>query len=993
MFSIRFSAVAAAAILSACGGGGSASADINAGMATYGALALVSSQPADGDVQVAPTAAIRLTFDNRVVLASLQRTDTTLTVLGDDEAIAGTWTITEGGTVATFAPQASLQPETDYVFTLSPFTCDAEARILEVERTFTFRTLDETPPAIASANVAQGEPNRSRTAPLQMLLNDDIAPSSVTQNTVHLTDSFGSAYPVTRAVAGRSITVTPIADLPGSRQMTLTITRNVTDRAGNAAAADWSVTFTTAADATAPAATSVWPGTNATGLSPRVEPIFTFNESMDPTTVEPSSVLFQDEFGSILGYTVACSEDQRTLRICPLQSLAEGRRYTLAFVVSGAAVTDVSGNALTQTVATSFTTGTDRTEPELQNAQPANLEARVSLNATPRATFTEPLDSAWVTSDTVQLLVDGVPALAVLTMPDSRTVQLEPVLDLAPDTQFTLQLKGGASGLRDQAGNRMAQDVTLTFTTADDATLPTAQLQPADGAIGVPAAMRASLVFGSQLDPLTVSGSTIELRTDAGQSIPAQVSLTSENRVVVVTPLVPLSQNTYYRTFVRGGSSGVREASGNWLSQDLGARFRIGSSQDFSPPSVTLTVNGIDASRRTGLVLPTSGFTVHVDALDGSQSPDMGSVRVDFTGEGSAPSASGLYADATIAFRSFRAQMPVTMALQPGQWTMTARVSDLSGNVGVSAPISFTVLEATGGLVPFERTQVIWARTDLDRDSNGRADFDDDMLRLGLATAGDPLGTNAFIRDAACNAILAHANSLFGRNAAGEPVNADSMGARFTSIGPAGLPHMQIALGGLDPQGSRTRGYGDATTGVLGRAYYDYRNSNIQDRNIGTSPGLGVFPGEMFLYQADLHQQLYPSFVTMFAQRFLALCPNMGGTPAGSSAIDAQVFTASFDPANATSQQLARHNTVWNAIDDWARATGTVLAHETGHAVGLVAPGPAPSGLFGDSSLHNANASAAEVMAAAVGYEAMVSLDYAFRDTDAAYMRHRILVR
>jgi hypothetical protein len=32
-------------------------------------------------------------------------------------------------------------------------------------------------------------------------------------------------------------------------------------------------------------------------------------------------------------------------------------------------------------------------------------------------------------------------------------------------------------------------------------------------------------------------------------------------------------------------------------------------------------------------------------------------------------------------------------------------------------------------------------------------------------------------------------------------------------------------------------------------------------------------------------------------------------------------------------------------------------------------------------------------MAAAVGYEAMVSLDYAFRDTDAAYMRHRILVR
>ena len=58
-----------------------------------------------------------------------------------------------------------------------------------------------------------------------------------------------------------------------------------------------------------------------------------------------------------------------------------------------------------------------------------------------------------------------------------------------------------------------------------------------------------------------------------------------------------------------------------------------------------------------------------------------------------------------------------------------------------------------------------------------------------------------------------------------------------------------------------------------------------------------------------------------------------------------------------------------------------------------MAPGSAPRGLFGDSSLHNQNASAAEVMAPAVGYEAMVSLDYHFRDTNMAYLRHRILLR
>ena len=91
---------------------------------------------------------------------------------------------------------------------------------------------------------------------------------------------------------------------------------------------------------------------------------------------------------------------------------------------------------------------------------------------------------------------------------------------------------------------------------------------------------------------------------------------------------------------------------------------------------------------------------------------------------------------------------------------------------------------------------------------------------------------------------------------------------------------MQIALGGLDPEGDRTRTYGSESTGVLGRAYYDYRNSNPTERNTGSSPGLGVFPAEMWLYQSYIHAQAYPSFQTQFASKFLAICPNMGGTPA-----------------------------------------------------------------------------------------------------------------
>ncbi len=74
-------------------------------------------------------------------------------------------------------------------------------------------------------------------------------------------------------------------------------------------------------------------------------------------------------------------------------------------------------------------------------------------------------------------------------------------------------------------------------------------------------------------------------------------SLENPFRVVTVTPLQGLTPLAYYRAFVRGGPSGVREESGNWLESDLNARFRIGSTPDFTAPVVTATVNGIDTSR------------------------------------------------------------------------------------------------------------------------------------------------------------------------------------------------------------------------------------------------------------------------------------------------------------------------------------------------------------------------------------------------------------
>jgi hypothetical protein len=149
----------------------------------------------------------------------------------------------------------------------------------------------------------------------------------------------------------------------------------------------------------------------------------------------------------------------------------------------------------------------------------------------------------------------------------------------------------------------------------------------------------------------------------------------------------------------------------------------------------------------------------------------------------------------------------------------------------------------------------------------------------------------------------------------------------------------------------------------------------------------------MFFFEAGIHLSVYPGFTTAFARKFLEICPDMGGTPAGSDPLDATVLSSSFDYLTATSAERQRYDEVFGAIDDWATVIGIILAHEIGHAVGLVASGENPLGLHGDTSLHNEFTSAESIMSPALGYDSMVFMEFAYRDLNIAYLRQRLLMK
>lgn len=986
-----------AAMLAACsgGGGGTGNSGGGGGAQLEGTLVLLSTEPADGAVQVPLSAGIALHFDAAVVIDCFEDEDTWLRVEGDSHDLAGSFRLADGGRTAVFTPAAALLPETDYVLQLSPLTCDQSGRILEATRTVHFRSLDQTPPTVLGASFTAGQTGVSRTGALRLTFSEALDAARIDANAVYLRDTFGTSYPALRTVAGAQVELQPLADLPGDRGFVLAVGTAVADRAGNRLAQAWSRGFRTVGDLDQPGVVTFWPANASTAVSPLLQPTFQFSESMDPYSVEPASLLFQDEFSSVVPFRVHASDDQRQLRIEPLQTLQPNRRYTLGFLLGPAAATDVSGNTLASTSALVFTTGSDQTAPALDHATPGNGESRVSINAVPVLTFTEALAPQWIDPTTVRLVQNGADVAAVVEPVFAGTaVRVTPVLPLLPAASCHLRVSGGHRGLHDLAGNPLATDLDIAFTVADDASVPRLLLQPPDGAVGVPLGASVVLVFDQPLDATTANAASILVQDHAGLPIDGALQLLRGNRVVRFTPQTPWTAGAYYRTIVRSGETGVREQSGNWLAEDVSAQFRAGFANDTVPPVCDVTVNRIAAARRSGLCLPPSGFSIDIDATDPSdQSLDMGSIAVQLAGPGGAPSSDDIFVAASIDGHACHYRLPAGVALQPGAWTLTVGIADLSGNRANSAQLEFQVAPTGADAMPFERTQVVWVRTDLDRDGNGTPDFDDDLLRLGLMAAGDPAHTNARMRQVVLDGILAEAYALIGRGPRGELLGGDAVALRYTTRQPISLPHMQMALGGFDPDGARNRHYGDDSTGVLGRALYDYRNATVNERNITQSPGLGVFPTEMFLFQARIHAQVYPSFTTVFAQRFLPLCPDLGGTPAGAGQFDAAVLSPTFDYAAASTQQRARYNQVFGAADDWVTVIGIILAHEVGHSVGLVAPGNAPSGLFGDSSLHDNNASAAEVMAAAVGYEAMLTLAYEFRDIDLAYLRQRLVLR
>lgn len=221
-------------------------------------------------------------------------------------------------------------------------------------------------------------------------------------------------------------------------------------------------------------------------------------------------------------------------------------------------------------------------------------------------------------------------------------------------------------------------------------------------------------------------------------------------------------------------------------------------------------------------------------------------------------------------------------------------------------------------------------------EGDGVRDLDEALFALGLGTPANPDAT-AIIRAQLARNVAALTRRFYELD--------DPLGPRIAFVfegEPEAEPLLALSAAELDARRVSRIAVGgdgalaDQAAGTFGRAWIDWNNQTPQDN---TRHGVGVFPTA--LARAALNQPI--------AALLLGDCrPDLGGVPFGADAGDRHFLGQDGVPPDVPEASLARAELHDLLMRFAALGIASILAHEVGHSLGLVPPGPTPQGLFAE---------------------------------------------
>lgn len=303
----------------------------------------------------------------------------------------------------------------------------------------------------------------------------------------------------------------------------------------------------------APQVVSVSPVNNAKDCPITQTFSVTFDQDMDPATLDDETLYIKVASGFPLEGTVTYDATTKTATLVPLNKLVAGSTYfvTLTTNVKNTASVSVQGAPLTW-----FFRTLDSVPPRVVGKNPVDGSVNCPLSQVMAITFDSPMTPASFNQFSFYFAKRGGAVLPATISYDAATYTaiLTPAAPLDEASTYDISLIG-ATGI-----NGMfvyGAPIVWSFTTILVRPLEVVAKTPVDGAEEQPLDIMASITFDSDVDRATITHDSFYMETLGGVRV--DTVLTANERVATLTPAFELDPQTTYRVTL---TADVKNAKG-----------------------------------------------------------------------------------------------------------------------------------------------------------------------------------------------------------------------------------------------------------------------------------------------------------------------------------------------------------------------------------------------------------------------------------------------
>jgi hypothetical protein len=431
-------------------------------------------------------------------------------------------------------------------------------------------------------------------------------------------------------------------------------------------------------------------------------------------------------------------------------------KYTVSANCSSGVISDPSPESAAATVTTA-----DLTPPTVISHAPVSNATGVSASATVTVIFSEPMDPGTINATTITLKVTStgaaIPGTVAFTAA-TRTAVFTPTNALPNPVGITATVNTGA---KDLAGNRLASDVTWTFTTADQTPPTVLSITPADGTTAPPSVVF-FITFSEAMDATTINATNITLKVaSSGAAVAGNVNYNTGNHIATFTPLQTLAQNATYTLTVSGA---VKDAAGNQMGTAVSSSI---NTKDETPPTVISTVPADGATGISVSAPITAKFSepMEIASINGSTFTLK-------TTSGSTPVAGTVTFDNPSSTATFTPAAPLSSTTSYTA-TITTGVRDVSANNMTANKVwTFTTGDATAPTVVSVSPAA--GATGVSATTTVQLTFSEAMATATINSA------NVILKNTATGAVIPATVSYSGNVATITPSSALSGGVQYT---------------------------------------------------------------------------------------------------------------------------------------------------------------------------------------------------------------------